>query len=100
MPQALYILLTHRQSDLAAETVTKNLFSITPILTVFFPGSGVVSETQAQLTCLKALSETTASEDTKSSTDENKKSVAGRLERSLVFGAIGMVTVLFVLLLA
>ncbi|KAK3291325.1 uncharacterized protein B0H64DRAFT_45997 [Chaetomium fimeti] len=62
-----------------ASTLTDNFFGITPILTVWYPSNdddnddgddtdsdNLVTETVAQLTCLKAMDLTTASNDTQS----------------------------------
>jgi hypothetical protein len=60
--------------------VVDNFFSITPILTVFFPGNGsdnLVSAQEASLTCLKAIDLTTASNETR--TTEGGDSAAGRV---------------------
>ena len=68
------------QGNYDASTVVKNFFSITPILTVFFPGNGsngLVSAQEAQLTCLKAIDLTTASNATQS--PDGGDSAAGRL---------------------
>ncbi|KAK4244328.1 hypothetical protein C7999DRAFT_35329 [Corynascus novoguineensis] len=59
----------NKTGDHNASTLIKNFFSITPILTVFFPGEGdesLVSEPVAHLTCLKIIDLTTASNETKS----------------------------------
>jgi len=69
------------QGNNDASTLVKNFFSITPILTVFFPGDGnssLVSQPEAQLTCVKAIDLTTASNATQSPNDQNKNA-AGRL---------------------
>ena len=51
-----------------AKELFKNLFRMTPILTVMFPtgNSSAKAEVEAQLTCMKAIDETTASEANKS----------------------------------
>ncbi len=81
--------------------MVKNFFGITPILTVFFPGSGsgsLVSQVEAQLTCVKTIDSTTASNATVSSNDKNH-SAAGRL---LGGGAVwaGLASVAFAMLLS
>jgi hypothetical protein len=69
--------LTASKGPLDASDLVDNLFTITPILTVFFPendnddgddtdADNLVTETVAQLTCLKAIDLTTASNDTQS----------------------------------
>lgn len=59
------------QGDLEAETLVDNFFGVTPILTVFFPGAGnsLVSGQEAQLTCLKTMDLTTASNKAASAVD-------------------------------
>ncbi|KAG7285973.1 hypothetical protein NEMBOFW57_008269 [Staphylotrichum longicolle] len=72
---------TNATGNLDASTLIKNFFSITPILTVFFPGNGnssLVSRPEAQLTCVKTIDLTTASNATQSPTDNNKNA-AGQL---------------------
>jgi hypothetical protein len=79
----------------------KNLFSVTPILTVFFPGNGndsLVSQPEAQLTCLKAMELTTASNVTQSQGD--KGNAAGQLLGRGVAVWVGLVSVAFAVLLA
>ena len=69
----------------------KNFFGVTPILTVFFPGNGsgsLVSQPEAQLTCLKAIDLTTASNATSSSTDTNKNAAGRLLGSSAVWVAL------------
>ena len=46
----------------------ENLFRMTPILTVMFPtgNNGAKTKVEAQLTCMKAIDETTPSEANKS----------------------------------
>ena len=56
--------LTSFQGDFRISTLTDNFFGVTPILTVFFPGNGsgsLVSQPEAQLTCVKTIDLTTAS---------------------------------------
>lgn len=64
------------------ESVAKNLFSITPILTLFFPQNGsnasILRQPEAQLTCLKAVDGTDAENRTASNgaNDPDKSSAA------------------------
>jgi hypothetical protein len=93
--------LTEFQGNLDASTLVKNLFSITPILTVFFPGDGngsLISQPEAQLTCVKAIDLTTASNATRSPTDENKNA-AGRLAVGKTTLWVGLMSVFFAVLL-
>jgi hypothetical protein len=79
-----------RQGDYDAETVLENFFSITPILTVLFPGNGsdnLVSAQEASLTCLKAIDLTTASEETQS--PDGGDSAAGRVMGSGSIAILG-----------
>lgn len=74
----------------------KNFFGVTPILTVFFPGNGsgsLVSQSEAQLTCLKAIDLTTASNATSSPTDTNKNAAGRLLGGNAVW--VGLVSVAF-----
>lgn len=63
-----------------ADSVVANLFSITPILTVFFPqnqsNAAVVHQPEAQLTCLKAVDGTDASNKTANDGAKDKDSAA------------------------
>lgn len=81
----------------------ENFFSITPILTVFFPGDGnssVVAEPAAQLTCLKTVDLTTASNETMSNEDKNENGARGRLLDSNGFAPwAGLVSIAFAALL-
>lgn len=80
----------------------KNFFSITPILTVFFPSDGnstVVSKPEAHLTCLKTIDLTTASNATMTPNDGGEENGAGG--RRLGVGAlwVGVLSMVFVVLL-
>lgn len=63
------------------KSIKENIYSITPVLTVFNPrlklNSGLLKHPEARLTCLKGVGETDAAIATKSQTDENKDSGAG-----------------------
>jgi len=66
------ILSFNTTSDNSAAAITTNLYAITPILTLFYPGNGtLISKPEAQLTCMKANGETDAANSTESSTDDN-----------------------------
>ncbi|KAL2177532.1 uncharacterized protein P884DRAFT_200480, partial [Thermothelomyces heterothallicus CBS 202.75] len=75
---------------------------IAPILTIFFPGDGddnLVSETTAQLTCVKAIDLTTAINETQSPKDGDGDSAAGRLSDSGRLAIwVSMMSIVFVLL--
>jgi hypothetical protein len=76
----------------------KHFFSITPVLTVFFPGNdtGPVTQKEAQLSCLKTIDLSTAQEETMNSGDEN---AAGRLLGSNAAVWAGLMLAVFVSLL-
>lgn len=58
------------EGDILAETVAKNAFSITPVLTLFFPGNGsLIAETDASLTCMKIVGPSNASVGNMNPTD-------------------------------
>lgn len=82
-----------------ASELIDELFGMTPILTVFFPtgnGSGG-ARSEVQLTCLKAVDETTATKENKSDGTPN---LAGDLHPRGVMGvfiALGVVGLLSVL---
>jgi hypothetical protein len=93
--------LTFIQGDVYASTLVKNFYSITPILTVFFPSngsSGLVSQFEAQLTCVKAIDLSTASNDTLG--QGNKGNAAGQLVGRGVAVWVGLGSVAFALLMA
>jgi hypothetical protein len=93
--------LTHFQGNYDGSAVVKNFFSVTPILTVFFPGNGngsLVSRPEAQLTCLKAMDLTTASNSTQSQSD--KGNAAGQLVGRGAAVLVGLVSVAFAVLMA
>ena len=78
----------------------KNFFGVTPILTVFFSGNGsgsLVSQSEAQLTCVKTIDLTTASNATTSSTDTNKNAAGRLLGGSAVW--VGLMTMVFAVVL-
>jgi hypothetical protein len=82
-------------------TLVKNFFSITPILTVFFTSSGsdgLGSQTGAQLTCVKAIDLTTASNSTQN--QNGKGNSAGQLLGRGAAVWVGVVSVAFALLMA
>lgn len=60
--------------------MAKNLYSITPVLTLFVPQDGtdstLLKQPEARLTCLKGTGLTDAAIATMKSTDENKDSAA------------------------
>lgn len=61
------------QGNNSAATIAKNLYEITPILTVFFPGNGtLITNTSSQMTCMKSLGDSVASEATKSTGDDDE----------------------------
>ncbi|KAH7140220.1 hypothetical protein B0J13DRAFT_608645 [Dactylonectria estremocensis] len=61
-----------------AESTTRNLFEITPILTVFFPGNGtLISKVDSQMSCMKSLGESVESEKTKDEGGEDAEHDAG-----------------------
>jgi hypothetical protein len=79
-----------------ASELINELFSIMPILTVFFPTGNASGEVRsaAQLTCVKAVDETTATEANKSDGSPNS---AVELPPRGVMGvlvALGVVSVL------
>jgi len=93
--------LTRPQGNNDASTLVKNFFSITPILTVFFPGGGnssLVSQPEAQLTCVKAIDLTTASNATQSPNDQNKNA-AGRLVGGTAAMWVGLMSMFVAVLL-
>lgn len=78
----------------------KNFFSITPILTVFFPGNGTaVSKSEAQLTCLKTIDLTTASAATMSGEDKDNGTADRLFGRAVPAVWVGLVSVMFAVLL-
>ncbi|KAK4156603.1 hypothetical protein C8A00DRAFT_30571 [Chaetomidium leptoderma] len=86
-----------------ASTLMDNFFSITPVLTVFFPGNktdGLVSKSEAQLTCLKAIDLTTASNATKTPDGDGGSNAAGRLVGSRGAILAGLMSVVVAVLLA
>ncbi|KAK4194332.1 hypothetical protein QBC40DRAFT_302227 [Triangularia verruculosa] len=90
---------TNSTVDFKAETVTKNFFGVTPILTVFFPGDDndtIVSQPEAQLTCVKAIDLTTAYNATSAPSGETSDAVRGT---GLSVALVGVLTVTFAVLL-
>lgn len=71
----------HHQGDNLATTLSDKFYGVTPILTVFFPGTSddIVSKPLAQMTCMKTLGATVADEATKSGDDADKKNGSGSL---------------------
>lgn len=60
------------QGNNSAATIAKNLYGITPILTVFFPGNGtLITNASSQMTCMKSLGDSVLSESTKGKGDDN-----------------------------
>ncbi|KAK3303633.1 uncharacterized protein B0T15DRAFT_439329 [Chaetomium strumarium] len=83
--------------DYNASSVMENvLFSLTPILTVFFPGNGssnLVSQSEAYLTCVRPIDLTTASNATH---NDGRENVATRhLGGSVLAFWVGLVMVCF-----
>ncbi|KAH6988566.1 hypothetical protein EDB80DRAFT_865553 [Ilyonectria destructans] len=57
----------------SAATIAKNLYGITPILIVFFPGNGtLITNASSQMTCMKSLGDSVLSESTKSKGDDDE----------------------------
>lgn len=89
------------QGNFEAAAIVKKFFSITPILTVFFPGDGngsLVSQPEAQLTCVKAVDLTTASNATLNRSDKGND--AGRVVGGAAAMWAGLVTVALAALMA
>lgn len=84
------------QGNFEAAAIVKKFFSITPILTVFFPGDG--NGSLVSLTCVKAVDLTTASNATLNRSD--KGSDAGRVVGGAAAMWAGLVTVALAALLA
>lgn len=62
--------VTFYQGNNSAAAIAKNLYGITPILTVFFPGNGtMITNASSQMTCMKSLGDSVLSESTKSKGD-------------------------------
>jgi hypothetical protein len=68
----------NRTGSSLVDSVADNIYSITPILTVFFPRNGsnssLIKEPEARLTCLKSAGLTDAELATLSPTDANTES--------------------------
>ena len=82
--------------------MVKNYFSITPILTVVFPGDGnssVVSQPEAQLTCLKTIDLTTASAATMSGDDKDNGAADRLFGRAVPAVWVGLMSVMFAVFL-
>lgn len=90
--------LTWWQGGFMASELIDELFGMTPILTVFFPTGNASggARSEVQLTCLKAIDETTATEENKS--DGTPNSAVGTHPRGVmgVLVALGVVAVLSV----
>ena len=86
------------------ESIKENIYSITPVLTVFNPrfksNSALLKHPEARLTCLKGLGETDAAIATKSQTDENKDSAGLVLHVPKVVVPVLMITFFSVWILA
>ncbi|KAK4101896.1 hypothetical protein N658DRAFT_485766 [Parathielavia hyrcaniae] len=94
---------TNNTGDLDESTLVENFFSVTPILTVFFPGNGgnsLVSQAEAQLSCLKAVNLTTTNNVTLNPGVGNGDNAAGQLVGRGVAVWVGLASVAFALLLA
>ncbi|CAM1509597.1 Fc.00g033360.m01.CDS01 [Cosmosporella sp. VM-42] len=88
------------EGDYYIDTLSKELFGITPILTIFFPGDSdaIISKPEAQMTCMKVVDTSVGTNATKSPGGEDK----GNGARSLGLGgrlvtAVSFATSLYVL---
>ncbi|KAK0744363.1 hypothetical protein B0T21DRAFT_407474 [Apiosordaria backusii] len=82
---------TNTTGDFKAETLSKNFFGVTPILTVFFPGDDnrtTVSQPDAQLTCVKTIDLTTASNATMTPSGENSAESRGTVASVVLVGVL------------
>lgn len=89
-------LLTHEKGDFKAATILDKFARVTPILTVFLPNGseGLVSEVEAQLTCMKVIVNSVKGEETKDS-GEN----AGGIVTVSFYMLVSIITASFYLVL-
>ncbi|KAH7175268.1 hypothetical protein EDB81DRAFT_769552 [Dactylonectria macrodidyma] len=80
------------EGDYLTDTMSDEFFGITPILTLFIPGDSneIVSKAEAQMTCMKTIDTTVASNSTKSSgsDDEDNAGESLALNGHMVLGFV------------
>ncbi|KAF7556136.1 hypothetical protein G7Z17_g1654 [Cylindrodendrum hubeiense] len=87
----------------SARSIVDQLYDITPVLTVFFPGNGtLITKVESQMTCMKSMGDSSANNLTKSNGGEDEDEVPGNDATALVAGVgvkMTMASILGIILL-